>query len=254
MPPAIPWYITLIVVTTNVAIALIVWSILASATNRSGLAPTARRALRTGSAILLAAWLAAAFLLAPALGSLVGERPAVPPVALFSTAVLVVALLASWLSPSVRRVLAAVSVPTLIGVQVYRVIGAAFLVLLAQGKLPAHFALPAGWGDVAIGLAAPLVALAVARGMRGAPALAISWNALGLLDLVVAVGMGTGLLVPLLAPGLGRVAPAVAMQAFPMVLVPAFAVPLSVLLHLLALRGVLREVRLGSGLIARTAR
>lgn len=110
-------------------------------------------------------------------------------------------------------------------------------------RLPAHFALPAGWGDILVGLTAPLVALGLARGIRGGRTLAISWNVFGLLDLAVAVGMGTGFLAPLLAPDLGpRVPPALAMGVFPMILVPLFAVPMSVLLHLLALRGLRREL------------
>jgi hypothetical protein len=83
--------------------------------------------------------------------------------------------------------------------------------------------------------------------------LGIAWNVLGLLDLVVAVGMGSGFLAPLLTPELGPVPPAAAMGAFPLILVPTFAVPVSVLLHLLALARLLREVRLGSGLVAKAA-
>ena len=100
----------------------------------------------------------------------------------------------------------------------------------------------------------PLVALAVARRSRGSRALAVSWNVVGLIDLVVAVGMGTGLLAPLLAPELGtRVPPAAVMGVFPMILVPTFAVPVSVLLHLLALARVRREVQLGHRLVPKVA-
>jgi hypothetical protein len=157
------------------------------------------------------------------------------------------------LSPSVRRVLATASLPALIGVQVYRVIGLVFVILLAQGQLPAHFALPAGWGDVLVGLSAPLVALALARKARAGRALAAAWNGFGLVDLLVAVGMGTGYLAPLLAPDLGpRVAPAAAMGVFPLILVPTFAVPVSVLLHLIALTR-LRRQGLGFSLIPTAA-
>lgn len=38
------------------------------------------------------------------------------------------------------------------GEAIFRVEGAAFLVVMALGKLPAGFALPAGLGDIAIGL------------------------------------------------------------------------------------------------------
>ena len=147
---------------------------------------------------------------------------------------MVLVLVALRAAPLFRRALKGASLPALHGVQVYRTVGVVFVILLAQGQLPAHFAFPAGWGDIAIGLAAPFVALALARGVRGAVPLAVGWNALGLLDLVVAVGMGTGFLAPYLAPELGgRVPPAAAMGVLPMILVPAFAVPISVLLHLL---------------------
>jgi hypothetical protein len=82
----------------------------------------------------------------------------------------------------------------------------------------------------------------------GAIPLAFSWNVLGLLDPVVAVGMGTGFLVPLFVPELGdRVPPAAAMGTFPLILVPTFTVPMSVLLHLLALGRLRPRVRVGSG-------
>jgi hypothetical protein len=80
------------------------------------------------------------------------------------------------------------------------------------------------------------VALLLVRNVRGSRPLALAWNGFGLLDLVVAVGMGTGYLSPFLAPELGpRVPPASAMGVFPLILVPTFAVPISVLLHLIAL-------------------
>jgi hypothetical protein len=87
-----------------------------------------------------------------------------------------------------------------------------------------------------IGLLAPIVAWALARRAGGARSLAVAWNVAGLLDLCVAVGMGTGVLATAVLPHSGeRVPPAAAMGVFPMILVPAFAVPLSVLLHVWAL-------------------
>jgi hypothetical protein len=242
--PVIPWHITLVVLALNLTIAVAVWGILSRAAGRSGLSAPAQRSVRAGAALFLAAWLGAALLLAPAPASLATRdrfyiTPLIP---LFVVLGLTVAFLTLWRSVALRRVLAAASLPALVGVQVYRTIGAVFVVLLALGQLPAHFALPAGWGDVAIGVTAPLVALALARGVPGGRTLAIAWNVLGLLDLVVAVGMGTGFLAPLLAPGLGpRVAPAAAMGVFPLIVIPTFAVPVAVLLHVLALRGLLRK-------------
>jgi hypothetical protein len=248
MIPEIPWYITAIILGVNVAIAVAVWRIVAGAAGRSGLTAAAARKVRVGSGIFLFGWLGAALLLAPAPASL-ASRDAfylTPLIPLFALGATIVLLAAVGTSPALRRTLGAISLPAVHGVQLYRAIGATFLVLLAQGQLPAHFALPTGWGDVAIGLAAPLVALALARRVTGSRALAAGWNVLGLLDLAVAVGMGTGYLAPLLAPHLGaHVPPAAAMGVFPMVLMPTFAVPVSVLLHLLGLVRLAGESRIG---------
>lgn len=249
MSPAVPWYLTLVILATNLAIAVSVWLIFASAARRSGLAPEIERRVRAGIALFFGAWLGLVLMLAPAPASLLTRDPfyLTPLIPLFATLGPALALVALGASPSLRRVMAAASLPAMIGVQVYRTVGLVFLILLALGQAPAHFALPAGWGDIAIGVAALFVALALARGVRGARALAIGWNLVGLLDLVVAVGMGTGFLAPLLAPSLGaRVPPVAVMGAFPMFLVPAFAVPVSVLLHLLALGRLARPARLGS--------
>jgi hypothetical protein len=243
MVPAIPWYITLIVLATDLAIAVALWRLVAGAAGRSGLPPADVRFVRIAVAAFLGAWLGLALLLAPSPASLAGRDPffITPLIPFF--AVVPPALAVAWYrqSADLRRVLAAVPTPALAGIQVYRLIGAVFLVLLAQEVVPAHFALPAGWGDVAVGFAAPLVGLALARGMRGATAFGVAWNAFGLVDLAVAVGMGTGILVPLLAPGLGRVPPSGTMAVFPMLLVPAFLVPMSVLLHLLVLARLAHE-------------
>jgi hypothetical protein len=55
-----------------------------------------------------------------------------------------------------RRAAEAASLPALIGVQVYRVLGVLFVILLTLGQLPAHIAKPAGWGDIFIGITGPI--------------------------------------------------------------------------------------------------
>jgi hypothetical protein len=77
----------------------------------------------------------------------------------------------------------------LVAIQFYRVLGAVFLVLWAGGHLPGAFALPAGLGDVATGLAAPIVGYAIARWPDKQRDVAW-WNAFGVADLVVAVTTG----------------------------------------------------------------
>lgn len=79
---------------------------------------------------------------------------------------------------------------TAIFLQTQRVLGVFFLVEFARGHLPAGFALPAGLGDVAVGLAAPWVAQSLAAKKPHAVTVARLWNYLGIFDLVLALAMG----------------------------------------------------------------
>jgi len=71
--------------------------------------------------------------------------------------------------PAVSRVLAQPGALLRLTVpHVFRLVaGVAFLVAMALGQLPAVFALPAGWGDVAIGVQAVFVARSLRRGRVG---------------------------------------------------------------------------------------
>jgi hypothetical protein len=96
------------------------------------------------------------------------------------------------------------------------------------------FALPAGLGDMAIGLTAPWMILALVRqpgfAARGA---FIRWNVLGIVDLLIAVTIGTlSTLFATGAPGEISTAP---MAMLPLLLIPAFLVPLFLMLHTVAL-------------------
>jgi len=106
-----------------------------------------------------------------------------------------------------------------------RVAGVAFLLYLAFGHLPALFALPAGLGDIAAGIAAPLVARRLAQGTGRRAAL---WfNAFGITDLVVALTLGA-----LTGFGLLNVTPSSApITELPLALIPTATVPLLFVLH-----------------------
>ncbi len=146
------------------------------------------------------------------------------------------ALLLATRIPLVSRILAEPGAAARLALpHTLRVVGVVFLILMAQGHLPAAFALPAGLGDIAIGLAAPFVAWRVAREPSGAGAVsgAVRFNVLGLLDLVVAVSLGALLGLP----GLLDVTPSTeALRLLPLALIPTAAVPLAIALHLVSLR------------------
>src|SRR5262245_30573664 len=144
--------------------------------------------------VLLAAWLGVVILLA-ATGQFVTDVGE-PPLALLAAVLLPVAAfgIAYGSSAAVRDYVRAGDPLFLTTLQSWRILGGVFLVLLSFGMLPAAFALPAGWGDVAIGVTAPFVARAVAKwGWNRAGRLFVIWQLLGILDLVVAVGSGSSL-------------------------------------------------------------
>jgi hypothetical protein len=184
-------------------------------------------------AILWGAWVLVSVLLADAdVYRFEPTRP-VPWLPVGLTGALAVALLLTRL-PVVSRTLNQpdalwrLTVP-----QIFRVEGVTFLVAMASGQLPAVFALPAGLGDIAIGGEAVFVARNLRRGVVGRRA--VWFNILGLVDLVVALGIGFAA-----APAAVRlllVSPTTeAISLLPLALIPATLVPLASALHLLSLR------------------
>jgi hypothetical protein len=112
--------------------------------------------------------------------------------------------------------------------QSWRVIGLIFVIWEARGILPAIFALPAGYGDMAIGATASLVAWKLANpGHRSA---FILWQALGIADLVLAVSLGTT--APFLSP---HSTPMAAMTVLPLSLIPTLLVPLFLIFHVICI-------------------
>lgn len=152
---------------------------------------------------------------------------AVVPVALF--------LALFRLVPGFRRFVLAQDIETLTTFQHWRVVGFAFLLLYAHGVLPAGFAFPAGVGDVAIGLAAPVILARLRRDPGYAQTAAFRrYHYLGLLDFAVAVtaaGLTAGAF-PVLHPEGPTSAP---MDVWPLNLFPSFIVPAFIILHLTVL-------------------
>src|SRR5215470_2922234 len=94
--------------------------------------------------------------------------------------------------------------------------------------------LPVGGGDVLVGLLALPVAFYLGSGRPGGRAVAYAWNWLGILDLAVALTLGF-LSSPTRFQLLALDAPNRLVGAYPLVMIPAFAVPLALILHGLSL-------------------
>ena len=175
-----------------------------------------------GSALVFAAWLIGVALMAAA-GFFPSTRV---PVALATTLAVGYVVL---LSSTFRAVIAGIPQHWLIGIQTFRILGGVFLIRYFNGELPALFAVPAGVGDILTGILAPLVAYWWFVGKPYARSAAMAWNVFGMADLINAVAIGA-----LTGGGGGGI-------VFPIVLIPIYAVPRSLLIHSYSLIGLLRK-------------
>ena len=221
----------LLIVISNGIILYGLWCGLA----RADFTSTTRLASWLVVALILTAWIATTWTLAVH-GSfrrgIARNVPALPVAVMLPT---LVGTLFLTRSRSVGALLDATPASWLVGLQVYRVLGGAFLVYWVRGAMPGAFALPAGIGDVTTGLLALPAAVWVSSGLPIGRRIGISWNLLGLTDFAVAIAMGM-----MTSPGpahlLALAHPNTQLGTFPTVMIPAFAVPNSILMHVLSLR------------------
>lgn len=155
-------------------------------------------------------------------------------------------------SSSLRRALQQIPLAMLVGVNTIRILGVMFLILYAVGRLPAPFAPLAGWGDILTGLAAAPLAWFLYRGrVAGGPLLWL-WNSFGLMDLVMAIGLGA-----VSAPGPTQLIFAkpstTIMTTLPWLLIPAFLVPLLAAIHLAVVYRLVNRQRLAGGALGASA-
>jgi hypothetical protein len=131
-------------------------------------------------------------------------------------------------SQNFRRFALSLNPKILTSAQSWRIVGFTFLLLEAHRALPAVFAFPAGYGDMFIGITASYVAWKLADPAHRNNF--IVWQLLGILDLVIAVSVGTT--AGLFSPQGPTMAP---MTALPLSLIPTFLVPLFTILHVICI-------------------
>jgi hypothetical protein len=200
----------------------------------AGTRPAGNSGISLSVPLVLSVWFVLVVSLG-ASGAFIG-RPGTPPIAIGIGVGAPLLLFFAWLrlSQSFRAFVLALDLRLIAAIQAWRFAGLGFLALYANKVLPAMFALPAGLGDMAVGFAAPWMVLALVRQPAFAASPAFTrWNVLGILDLIVAVSLGTvGATLSTGAPGEISTAP---MATLPLLLIPAFLVPLFLMLHTAAL-------------------
>jgi hypothetical protein len=112
--------------------------------------------------------------------------------------------------------------PLLIAVHTWRIGGIFFIWGMTQGLLDPAFAIPAGVGDILIGVTAIPFAIFLWKGYSWSKYALVVWSVLGIADLVNAVTLGV-----ITNPDFRTST----MATFPWILVPTVAVPTALALH-----------------------
>jgi hypothetical protein len=226
----LPVYLWAITFTGIVGVAAATCVVLYNGAVRAGLGTRTAVLLTVGAAVIIGGWYVASAAIAAPGGyrAQLGRQVPWMPIVVVGFALL---LLALSRIPVARRALSAPDMRgRLLLPHTFRAIeGAVFIIAMFLGQLPALFAIPAGLGDIAIGIAAPFVARKLAQG-TGRRAL-LWFSGLGMTDLVTALVLGglTGFQLINVIPS-GQ-----AISDLPLVLVPTAAVPLLFVLHIVSL-------------------
>jgi hypothetical protein len=233
----LPGYLWAITLAGVIGILVSTGVVLYGGAVRAGLDRRRSGAMTAVAAVLFGGWLIASSLIAAAGGYQTRIGHGIPwmPVVVVGFFVLLLVLARI---PSVHRALRSDGTGSrLLIPHSFRVAeGVVFLASMALGYLPALFAIPAGLGDIAIGIAAPFVAQRLNSGTGDRAAR--RFTLLGMADLIVALALG-GLVGFMLLPFIPA-APAI--SSLPIVLIPTVGVPLLLALHVTSL-SVLRSAR-----------
>jgi hypothetical protein len=170
-----------------------------------------------------AVWLLAAWSVG-ATGLLRAARPPLPQVVILALTVAV--LLLFWRPTAFRRWARGVDLRAIVAIHVSRLVGIYFLVLYGRGELPYAFAVPGGWGDIAVAFTAAIICLTARPRARPWSAVILAWNIFGLADIVLVIATAARLWVA--DPASMR-----ALQELPLSLLPTFLVPIVVATHVI---------------------
>src|SRR3954469_16673342 len=105
-------------------------------------------------------------------------------ITIWSLTILILAL--SGFVPPLRDWATAVDPTSLVALHLTRFVGIYFLILCERGDLPPGFAKPAGIGDIAVATLA--LVILVTPFLRRSRAALMTWNTLGLIDILLVVG------------------------------------------------------------------
>ena len=168
-------------------------------------------------------WLLIAYAVG-ASGLLRFARPPLPQVLIVGLTAAILVLF--WTPTPFRRWALTVDIRALVAIHVTRFVGIYFLVLYGRGELPYPFAVPGGWGDIAVATTALAIALASRPDTTTGRRVIIGWNVFGLWDILFVVVTATRL-------GLADPQSMGALLRLPLSLLPTFLVPIIIATHVI---------------------
>lgn len=231
MSDIFPVNTVLLITAGNIGIGVALWILLSEVLGRLSLAAHVKHNWRLGTGFVLAAWLIVR--LALEINPPGGQTLGAPATIGFVVFGLVVGTLPLTFSDTFRQIVRAAPPAWLIGLQILRVVGGSFLVLLDMKLLPSAFALPAGYGDVIVAVLAAVVVYLWITDKPYARTAAILWNFLGIADLVIALTTGSRFIPPFAAQ-LAASGVSVLYLNYAL-LIPAYGVPLAFVGHIYSL-------------------
>ncbi len=228
-----PTYTVGAIFVVGVVQSILVWLALSAAILKLDSTRAFKILARIGLAVLLAAWFGFIFTLSQsdthlALTGSGGHGRVL--LALFAPAFTSLLLLGSH---TVRTILDKIPQHQLIGFQGLRTVGFIFLVFTDMGFVSPTFGVPAGIGDVIVGVFALYAAYTLLRGRPGGRSIAIAANVIGLLDASMALVLG------LFVVPAESFAPHIVTS---IMFVPSYVVAIFLIAHIYSLRGLILGV------------
>jgi hypothetical protein len=179
----------------------------------------------------------ALYLIYVSVGSFNGlfDRESFPPmILLYSTVPLAFFLFLVVIKmPIFQQILEKATLPDLVRVHFFRLIGVFFVLLAFHDALPKPFALLAGLGDMTTAITSIFVAKAIENKKPYARKLTYAWNTFGLVDIILTAVLAnvlTKISIDTGAMGVDSLA------KFPFCWIPAFAPPTIIFLHVMVYR------------------
>jgi hypothetical protein len=161
-------------------------------------------------------------------GRMAGLRPPRPQIIV--GILTLVASAAVFAIPALRDWVKTVPIAGLVAWHLTRLVaGAYFLILAAQLTLPRSFAVPAGIGDIAVGVIAAVLLLTINPGSVTGVRWHTAWNVFGLLDIIFVV-------VNAARTGLAQPASMAPLLRLPLSILPSFLVPTIFVCHFILIQ------------------